>query len=148
MIVFQVIKRSLNEDQELNYLRGRKWRVTLVADLDKKSIVPDQAKCRSYVMQGNISISYDFAVASFEKGPEQELQIDCEMGSRGLELSDLVNFRDELYTCDDKTGIVYKFNENLTSIKEFAKLNDGDGSIDDGCILFLIRITHLRNASI
>lgn len=144
MIVFLVIKRSLKAEKELNYLGGKRWRVILVADLDKKSIVPDQAKCRSYVIQGNISISYDFTVASFEKGPENEIQIDCKMGSRGLELSDLVNFQNKLYTCDDKTGMVYKFNENFTSLQEVLKLNDGDGTIDDGSFI----MTYLRNVSI
>jgi len=50
-------------------------------------------------------------------------------GGRGMEMSTLANYNDEVYACDDKTGVVYQLpiagSERIVPIP-WAILADGD----------------------
>lgn len=44
-----------------------------------------------------------------------------------MEMSDLKVFNGKLYTCDDKTGMVYELVEGEKKPIPFVHLNDGNG---------------------
>ena len=49
-----------------------------------------------------------------------------------MELSELIVFDGKLYTCCDRTGMVYQLMDDGASVLPFVHLNDGDGQKNKG----------------
>lgn len=49
---------------------------------------------------------------------------------RGMELSDLVAFNGQLYSVDDRTGVVYRIQDD--KVVPWVILPDGDGTVSKG----------------
>ncbi|ELR12481.1 Nucleoside-diphosphatase [Acanthamoeba castellanii str. Neff] len=95
------------------------YSITIVADMDKASKTDDK-KWRSTLKSGTLT-----------RNPrDQEMDVTSVFndGSRGMELSELAYFNEQLLTFDDRTGIVY-FVEGEKVIPKHI-LMDGNGHID------------------
>lgn len=104
-----------------------KYRIAAVADLDKKSRLElNKNQWSSYLMYGHLlvdPVSYKVQL-TWDSG-EEELHSEYSSGGRGMELSELVAFNGKLYTCDDRTGIVYEIRDN--QVLPWAILSNGNG---------------------
>ena len=63
----------------------------------------------------------------FENEPS-EITSQYAYGDRGMELSELVVFNGRLYSCDDRTGIVYEIQVDKRLAIPWVILADGDGT--------------------
>ena len=62
----------------------------------------------------------------FDKVPT-EINSQYNFGDRGMELSELIVFNGHLYSCDDRTGIIYQINVDKNLAIPWVILVDGDG---------------------
>lgn len=112
-----------------------KFRVAMITDLDGKSVSTKEANTwYSYFKQGyltynardkNVTVEWDSAADNGD-----QIKSDMSKNGRGLELSELVTFNGQLITLDDKTGLVYVF-ENKVLIP-WVIIIEGDGRKKDG----------------
>lgn len=122
-----------------------KYHIATVADLDKKSRTADSKSFVSYLLKGTLIL--DPATLSVDlkwNEVEEELSSQYSLGGRGMELSDLVVFNGRLYTCDDRTGIIYELHDKL--ILPWVVLRDGDGKTSQKgfkCEWMLVKDKHL-----
>lgn len=109
--------------------KSRTYKLLAVADLDTSSKA-GESKYVSYLLNGRLTLNDDFKNAdiSFDHEP-QEISTEYSFGGRGMELSELVVFNGKLYSCDDRTGIVYEVltNEKSPRVVPWVILVDGDG---------------------
>ena len=85
----------------------------------------------SYLLDGRLTIHDDLKHAEiyFEREPH-EISAEYSFGGRGMELSELLVFNGKLYSCDDRTGIVYEVlreDANTPRVVPWVILVDGDG---------------------
>lgn len=88
---------------------GVKFRVALITDLDETSkLDPGKDKWTSYLLLGHLTLSQDRSSASvnFDASPIALTSTLAQKG-RGMELSELIIFDGKLFTCDDRTGMIY-----------------------------------------
>jgi len=103
-----------------------KYRIAAVADLDKKSRIAKGDSWLSYILCGNLIFDPHSSTVEINwNQEEQQLSSDYAAGGRGMELSDLVVFNGKLYTCDDRTGIVYEILDSL--LLPWVILRNGNG---------------------
>nr|ACO11448.1 Soluble calcium-activated nucleotidase 1 [Caligus rogercresseyi] len=86
---------------------------------------------------------------SFEetKGDGLEIRSKLSYGGRGMELSELVVFNGSLYSCDDRTGVVYRLlleTKGIVSVP-WVILSDGNGLESKGfkCEWMTVKDEHL-----
>lgn len=110
-----------------------KYRIAVVADLDTDSkLKTTDHTWISYLKLGTLTVSNDLKKVEVDwDSGEVVLKSDIAQKGRGMELSELVAFDGKLYTCDDRTGIVFEITQNRVMIP-FAILNDGDGRQSKG----------------
>jgi soluble calcium-activated nucleotidase 1 len=103
------------------------YRLLAVADLDTSS-KHDSSKFVSYLLHGKLLLNDNLKEAQidFETSP-RELSTQYAYGDRGMELSELVVFNGKLYSCDDRTGIVYEIRVEDRMAVPWVILVDGDG---------------------
>ena len=100
-----------------------------IADLDTNSKESKgNGKYKSYMLQGKLVISEDLRIAQidFDVDPVK-LSSQYSYGERGMELSELVVFNGKLYSCDDRTGIIYQVDAHNSQVIPWVILGDGDG---------------------
>ena len=104
-----------------------KYRLAVVADLDKKSRQANKGdKWISYMLYGELIFDPYTTNAQLKwDADELKLSSDFSSGGRGMELSDLVVFNGHLYTCDDRTGIVYEVQDK--QLIPWVILRNGNG---------------------
>lgn len=106
----------------------KEFKLDIIADLDKKSVVGDETN-RSYqsILLGGKLIKN--ANGTYAVIPEKETPISTtsNVGGRGMELSEVVEFGGRKIAADDKTGFLYDITDPQ-NIKEWVKLAEGDGS--------------------
>jgi soluble calcium-activated nucleotidase 1 len=112
---------------------GYKYRIGVITDLDTESKSKDKKNVWiSYFKKGyllynptnrKVSITWDQDIISLSSSVSQK--------DRGMELSELVVFNGKLYTCDDRTGIVYEITSDHT-VLPWVILGDGDGTVQKG----------------
>ena len=112
------------------------FKIMAIADLDTKSkLKPNDPKYSSYLLNGKLTISIDhhnsnplgrLASIQFESEPT-EITTQYAYGDRGMELSELVVFNGKLYSCDDRTGIIYEIDTHNFNAIPWVILVDGDG---------------------
>jgi len=115
------------------------YKFGVISDLDKKSKVEGGKQFVAYLKKGELNVNYDpenpeNSKVSVTWSPDSETQTiksGFAYEGRGLELSTLNKFNDKLYTCGDKTGIVFELQGVDTDKAEiteipFAILNAGE----------------------
>ncbi|XP_014771650.1 soluble calcium-activated nucleotidase 1 [Octopus bimaculoides] len=109
---------------------GLKYRIAIIADLDTQSFRKSNTWI-SYMKLGNLTISDDFTKISVEfESKMLTLSSTLSQGGRGMELSELVTYNGNLYTVDDRTGVVYLIKNN--NVIPWVVLTDGNGESNKG----------------
>lgn len=128
--------RPISESQVLDD-GSSVYRIAVITDLDKDSKTEDGKKWRSYFRRGRLTVSSDFTRVSVdwdETKDDISLLSEVSSGGRAMELSDLVVFNRNLFTVDDRTGILYKIDDLSSSSSEmhvvpWVILSDGPGNV-------------------
>ncbi|CAF0703078.1 unnamed protein product, partial [Brachionus calyciflorus] len=100
-----------------------------IADLDTSSkIEGKETKFVSFLLKGRLILNDDLRNAEIEFDHEpSELSTQYSYGDRGMELSELIVFNGKLYSCDDRTGIIYEIHADRNMAIPWVILVDGDG---------------------
>lgn len=110
---------------------GVRYRIGVIADLDTASRSSKAQTWFSFMKRGYLTLS--------DSRDKLQVQWDTDMltleshlseKGRGMELSELVAFNGHLYSVDDRTGVVYRIEENRAV--PWVILPDGDGSVSKG----------------
>ncbi|XP_037332997.2 soluble calcium-activated nucleotidase 1 isoform X2 [Pungitius pungitius] len=110
---------------------GARYRIGLIADLDKRSRRNQTLAWFSYLRRGHLSVSPSGDKVAVEWDAERVvLESSLSEKGRGMELSELVAFNGKLYSVDDRTGVVYHIDGD--KIVPWVILADGDGSVAKG----------------
>ena len=118
-------------EKKANY---SKWKIAIISDRDKAS-KNSETSWESRLKTGYLTITKNPRSASVEWDPadtDKLITYDLSQKGRGMELSELVVFDGKLFTCDDRTGMVYQLVGNGESVLPFVHLNDGDGQKNKG----------------
>lgn len=115
-----------------------RYKIGLIADLDKKSKKFSKDYWISYLLEGQL-IYYPSTkkfVITFEK-EKSLLRSSLSYSKRGMELSELTVFNGKLYSCDDRTGIVYQLipqetnlSNNISNQSDSLKENNSSTKIE------------------
>eukprot|EP01138_Halocafeteria_seosinensis_P006723 gb/GECG01006875.1/.p1 GENE.gb/GECG01006875.1/~~gb/GECG01006875.1/.p1 ORF type:complete len:407 (+),score=57.47 gb/GECG01006875.1/:1-1221(+) len=111
--------------------------IAIVTDLDHESKVPDAPKPRfkGYYKRGKLFYDRERNQYSVTWLPDLELRTQHSEAGRGMELSELALFNGHLYTCDDRSGIVFEIENYLSdqakAIPRYI-LMEGDAETDKG----------------
>jgi len=105
------------------------YSITIVADMDKASKTDDK-KWRSTLKSGTLIRNPETKKYSITWDSSIDVTSVFNDGSRGMELSELAYFNDQLLTFDDRTGIVF-FVEGGKVIPKHI-IMDGNGHVDKG----------------
>ena len=112
------------------------YEIMAIADLDtaSKHVVDDtKTKYISYVLSGKLTLRDNFEEASIDfESNSKEISSQYSYGDRGMELSELIVFNGKLYTCDDRTGIIYEIRKDKSEAIPWVVLPDGDGANTKG----------------
>ncbi|XP_060797005.1 soluble calcium-activated nucleotidase 1b isoform X1 [Neoarius graeffei] len=110
---------------------GVRYRIAVIADLDTNSRSTKDSTWFSYMQRGHLLVSDNGEHVEVEWDPDKVvLESHLSEKGRGMELSDLVAFNGHLYSVDDRTGVVYRIEDNRAI--PWVILPDGDGSISKG----------------
>lgn len=89
-----------------------RYRIGLIADLDfdsKDTSKNSTSVWRSYLLKGYLTVDTDSEDVKINWDKRRiEIQSKLSSNDRGMELSELIVFNGKLYTCDDRTGIIYQ----------------------------------------
>ncbi|CAG2114457.1 unnamed protein product [Medioppia subpectinata] len=114
------------------YLSDEKirFRIAVITDLDTDSRQPSDGhhdSWISYLLKGYLTYypNEDYIQVKWDKR-SVGLHTTLAAEGRALELSELIVFNGKLYSCDDRTGIVYEMRDNIAI--PWVILNDGDGN--------------------
>lgn len=105
------------------------YSIIIVADMDTASKTDDK-KWKSKLKSGTLTRNPESKKYSLTWDSETEITSVFNDGSRGMELSELAYFNDQLLTFDDRTGIVYYVEGGKVIPKHI--LMDGNGHVDKG----------------
>lgn len=120
------------------------YRIAIIADLDTNSKAPD-GTWFSHYRKGWLTLNKERNKVSVQwDKTEVILSSDLSHKGRGMELSELVVFNGKLYTCDDRTGVVYEITTD-NKVIPFMLLSDGDGKQTKGfkCEWMTVKDQHL-----
>lgn len=110
------------------------YQIGLIADLDQASKDSTKSNAwRSYLKKGFLSYSSskNSIVTTFgEDDKIIEMSSGYSLNGRGMELSELVTFNGNILTFDDRTGIVFKLQDNQAI--PWILLMDGNGKTTKG----------------
>ncbi|MCI4383248.1 hypothetical protein PGIGA_G00024290 [Pangasianodon gigas] len=110
---------------------GVRYRIAVIADLDTNSRSTKGNTWFSYMQRGHLLVSDNGEHVEVEWDPDKVvLESHLSEKGRGMELSDLVAFNGHLYSVDDRTGVVYRIEDNRAV--PWVILPDGDGSVSKG----------------
>ena len=127
---------------------GLKYRIAVIADLDTDSKISDKS-WHSYLKLGYLTWnpSKQTVQISWDQTDPEELKSSISTGGRGMELSELAVFNGNLYSVDDRTGIVYKISKSSRGYKviPWVLLVDGNGEESKGfkCEWMTVKDQHL-----
>ncbi|XP_054160505.1 soluble calcium-activated nucleotidase 1-like [Oppia nitens] len=127
------LKVSYNDTYPLSkpeYLANEKirYRIAITTDLDTDSHIDShQNLWISYLLKGYL-IYYPNEEVVEIKWDKKSISLRSSLASEGrsMELSELIVFNGKLYSCDDRTGIVYHIRDDIAI--PWVILNDGDGN--------------------
>jgi len=102
------------------------FKIAIISDLDTDSKCGDN-KWKSYLRYGELHVKRDLSKLEVKMGEKSlELQYSLSFGGRGMELSELSVYNGQLYTLDDRTGVVYKIVDD--KVVPWVILSDGPGN--------------------
>ena len=105
-----------------------RFRIAVISDLDTGSKMPNDDTWLSYLMKGYLTYYLDEEHVEISWDRKRTvLKSSLAVGGRAMELSELIVFNGKLYSCDDRSGIIYEIKENQAV--PWVILNDGDGNI-------------------
>lgn len=121
------LTRPISLDRADNKL---KYRIAVVADMDKESKLVDNAWI-SKLKTGWLVYDRKYKLVEIEwDSSELTLKGSLSQGGRGMELSELVIFDGKLLSFDDRTGVIYRIEDER--VIPWVLLNDGDGHATKG----------------
>ena len=133
LFIFQTpLKSTMNDHQEVYKTYDKKsvsYRVGIIADLDKKSKI--DKTFYSTMIIGKI-LKQPSGKYIFQKESEFNLTLPINEKGRGMELSELVYFNGELYSFDDRSGLVMTIDINNHKVYPKHISMDGDLRNDKG----------------
>lgn len=121
---------------------GTRHKIAIIADLDADSKCDGESKFFSFYKTGHLTLNFnpDQPSAStvsveWDAGDPAVIKSTMNLGGRGMELSELNVYNGQLYTMDDRTGVIFRLLEKKSG--ELAPipwviLGDGDGYISKG----------------
>ena len=112
--------------------KGLTYKIAMISDLDTESKSKKKDNTwLSYLQTGNLTLSDDSSrvTIALDKEPVT-LTSSLSQGGRGMELSELVVFNGNLYSFDDRTGIIYFVRNN--AVYPWVLLVDGNGTSHKG----------------
>lgn len=110
---------------------GVRYRIGVIADLDTASRSSKAQTWFSFMKRGYLTLSDSRDKLQVEWDTDMlTLESHLSEKGRGMELSELVVFNGHLYSVDDRTGVVYRIEENRAV--PWVILPDGDGSVSKG----------------
>jgi len=109
----------------------RKYFIAIISDLDNNSMIGTYM-WHSYYKRGTLTIDDTNNIVDIDWDSSNDLEFKSGFSSngRGLELSELVTYNGNLLTVDDKTGLVYRIEENL--LIPWVIIMEKDGHSDTG----------------
>ncbi|XP_065115302.1 soluble calcium-activated nucleotidase 1b isoform X1 [Paramisgurnus dabryanus] len=114
-----------------NTAEGIRYRIGVIADLDTNSRSTKNNTWFSFLKRGHLLVSDSGDRVSVEWDADRVvLESHLSEKGRGMELSELVAFNGHLYSVDDRTGVVYRIENNRAV--PWVILPDGDGSVSKG----------------
>ena len=113
-----------------SYIDG-KYRIIIIADLDKKSKVEEdkKGKWKSIAKKGLLT-PHANGTFSIDWVGDSEYTTKIAEAGRGMELSALLEYNDRLYAFDDRTGLVFELRGGKAIPRHI--LMEGDGNTDKG----------------
>ncbi|KAK6753935.1 hypothetical protein RB195_013119 [Necator americanus] len=111
---------------------SRKFDFLIVTDNDEDATAP-KSQWRAITRKGVLKLSKDNSTAHVEwdsKSSDQELMSGFSYKGRGMELSDLTEYRGRILAPDDKTGIIFEIKKNQAL--PWVILNSGPGNTTSG----------------
>lgn len=109
-----------------------RYRIGIITDLDTFSKSAKEPNVwNSYLLKGFLTYfpNDDVVHVKWDKR-NVSLRSSLSHDGRGMELSELIVFNGKLYSCDDRTGIIYEIRDDVAL--PFVILNDGDGNSPKG----------------
>ena len=129
---------------------GMRYRIAVIADLDTDSKVKDKENTwESFLKLGYLTWEDKTEAITIDwDGEPLELKSSLATGGRGMELSELVVFNGQLYTVDDRTGVIYKVSKDKKGqyrVIPWVILADGNGEETKGmkCEWMTVKDEHL-----
>lgn len=117
-----------------------RFRIALIADLDTSSKSSSDNTWLSYLLRGHLTYypEEDHVEVKWDR-KKTVLKSSLAAGGRAMELSELIVFNGRLYSCDDRTGVIYEIRENQAI--PWVILMDGDGASSKGfkCEWFAVK---------
>ncbi|KAK1162268.1 soluble calcium-activated nucleotidase 1 isoform X1 [Acipenser oxyrinchus oxyrinchus] len=112
--------------------QGVRYRIGVIADLDTDSRSKEQQHTWfSLLKKGHVVVSESGDALTLEWDSEDTvLESHLAEKGRGMELSELIAFNGQLYSVDDRTGVVYRI-EGSKAVP-WVILPDGDGTVSKG----------------
>lgn len=117
-----------------------RFRIALIADLDTNSKSQSENVWLSYLLRGYLTYNSDDDQVEIKWDRKKTvLKTALAAGGRAMELSELIVFNGKLYSCDDRTGVVYEIRQNEAI--PWVILTDGDGTVSKGfkCEWFAVK---------
>ncbi|ETN86572.1 hypothetical protein NECAME_16259, partial [Necator americanus] len=105
---------SKGSAKEVKDDESRKFDFLIVTDNDEDATAP-KSQWRAITRKGVLKLSKDNSTAHVEwdsKSSDQELMSGFSYKGRGMELSDLTEYRGRILAPDDKTGIIFEIKKN------------------------------------
>lgn len=112
-----------------------RYNIGVISDLDEASKSKSEPnKWLSFFLKGYLDISQDHSSAKFQFRNRITLEETLAMGGRGMELSELIVFNGNLYTFDDRTGVVFQIHSDSGKdiVVPWVVLPDGNGKKQKG----------------
>ncbi|MEE6525543.1 hypothetical protein FKM82_025612 [Ascaphus truei] len=109
---------------------GLRYQIAAIADLDTESRSTKDNTWFSYLKKGHLTLSGSGDRVTVEWEKDTVLESHLAEKGRGMELSELAVFNGNLYTVDDRTGVVYRV-EGSRAVP-WVILSDGDGTVEKG----------------
>lgn len=108
------------------------YNISVISDKDKASKSADDASWESILKNGVLSRDPRTGEYSIEWIDSIHVKSKMNEGGRGMELSDLTFFNNQLLTFDDRTGIVYEVDAEKSQVIARHILVDGNGRNNKG----------------
>ncbi|CAB4069442.1 CANT1 [Lepeophtheirus salmonis] len=129
IICLFVLPRSTEGAPFYYTTQSKSYRIGMIADLDAKAKKGNDT-WYSFFKHGYLTNEGEDKYSVKFDDEVLEVRSKLSYKLKGMELSDLIAFNDELYSCDDKTGVISRLNITSTNVQPipWVILSDGNGN--------------------